>query len=713
MSYSQVFFSRDKVFAVILLLASFIDVKAGLSGLVAILVAQALASLLSFDKLLIKSGTYTYNCLMVGLGIGVYYEWNISFALLLIFSTILTFFLSVWLMRVLGKNGLPFLSLPFLIALWIVLLGAGNFSTLVLEDRGLFTIAEPESWSFNILGYLNGFVDQIPLPDLLVLYFKSLGAIFFQFNVLGGILISIGLLYFSRIAFTLSIYSFFIGYGFYHFFQGDFTQLIYSYIGFNFILTGIALGGFFLVPSWRSYLLLIIIIPIIALLISGLHSLFMGVGLPLYSLPFNVAVFMVIVSLRQRSKANGLDLAVQQQVSPEVDHYKHHNRLERFRSNTYIHLALPVLGEWYVSQGYKGDITHKGDWSEAIDFDVRDEEGNTYRQPGTELSHFYCYNLPVLAPAAGWVVKVVDIVPDNDLGEVNLENNWGNTIIIKHTENLYTKLSHLRKDTAKVKEGDYVEQGEIVAHLGSSGRSPEPHLHFQVQATPYIGSKTIDHPFSYFMSKQDNEFQFHAFEVPQEGATIRNVMTQNLLTNAFNLIPGKTLEFRVEGLSVNQVKWEVFTDALNYTYIYCHTTGAIAYFTNNKTLFYFTDYQGDADNLLRYFYLGAQKLLLGYYNEVVLEDQLLMDGFYSKPIQLLQDFTAPFHHFCKVNYTSRFTDCDNDQDPDSLTIQGKAEAFLFHNKVADLQVDIKLENKRIEALSIQHNNKTILATCVG
>ena len=89
--------------------------------------------------------------------------------------------------------------------------------------------------------------------------------------------------------------------------------------------------------------------------------------------------------------------------------------MERFKNDTYYHIHLPFFGEWRMSQGHAGGITHKGDWRFAWDFDIVDETGKTYRPPGKTTSDFYCYGLPVLAPAAGYVATVVDDVDDNEI----------------------------------------------------------------------------------------------------------------------------------------------------------------------------------------------------------------------------------------------------------------------------------------------------------
>ncbi|HBG80944.1 MAG TPA: hypothetical protein DDW74_09490, partial [Porphyromonadaceae bacterium] len=64
---------------------------------------------------------------------------------------------------------------------------------------------------------------------------------------------------------------------------------------------------------------------------------------------------------------------------------------------------------------------------------------------------FYCYNKPVLAPADGYVYTISNIAGDNEINQVDTRKNWGNTIIINHLNGLYTQISHLKKDSFKVR----------------------------------------------------------------------------------------------------------------------------------------------------------------------------------------------------------------------------------------------------------------------
>lgn len=78
-----------------------------------------------------------------------------------------------------------------------------------------------------------------------------------------------------------------------------------------------------------------------------------------------------------------------------------------------------------------------------------------------------------LAVPAGTQVKS----PMNGIVEaVNSGGAGGNELIVKHSNGYKTGYAHLTK--ALVKKGDKIQQGQVIALTGNTGKSTGPHLHF-------------------------------------------------------------------------------------------------------------------------------------------------------------------------------------------------------------------------------------------
>lgn len=59
-----------------------------------------------------------------------------------------------------------------------------------------------------------------------------------------------------------------------------------------------------------------------------------------------------------------------------------------------------------------------------------------------------------------------------------VKSGYGNAVMISHKNNISTLYGHASK--LLVKAGQTVKRGEVIAKVGSTGRSTGPHLHFEV-----------------------------------------------------------------------------------------------------------------------------------------------------------------------------------------------------------------------------------------
>lgn len=58
---------------------------------------------------------------------------------------------------------------------------------------------------------------------------------------------------------------------------------------------------------------------------------------------------------------------------------------------------------------------------------------------------------------------------------ITLRHVFGNTVE-------YSSYAHLKTASLRVKVGDHVKQGDMIAQVGDTGDTPVVHLHFQVNA---------------------------------------------------------------------------------------------------------------------------------------------------------------------------------------------------------------------------------------
>jgi murein DD-endopeptidase MepM/ murein hydrolase activator NlpD len=73
----------------------------------------------------------------------------------------------------------------------------------------------------------------------------------------------------------------------------------------------------------------------------------------------------------------------------------------------------------------------------------------------------------IKAPAAGEVVSA------------GVKGGYGNMVEIIHKGGMVTRYGHLSR--ILVQTGDKVSAGDIIAEVGSTGRSTGPHLHYEIR----------------------------------------------------------------------------------------------------------------------------------------------------------------------------------------------------------------------------------------
>jgi hypothetical protein len=149
-------------------------------------------------------------------------------------------------------------------------------------------------------------------------------------------------------------------------------------------------------------------------------------------------------------------------------------------SNTSAHrrAVLLVNGQPLIGQRY------------AIDWVQLGDDGKTFAGDEHRNSSYHAWDQEIHAVADGRVVETRDGIAENVPNSDKLATviNWdtlaGNHIIQDLGCGRFAAYAHLRPGTLKVKNGDTVKAGDVIARLGNTGNSSEPHLHFQICDAP-------------------------------------------------------------------------------------------------------------------------------------------------------------------------------------------------------------------------------------
>jgi murein DD-endopeptidase len=118
----------------------------------------------------------------------------------------------------------------------------------------------------------------------------------------------------------------------------------------------------------------------------------------------------------------------------------------------------------------------------AVDWVKVGPNGDTHHDGTTKNENSWGWGEPVLAVADGKITQSVDEFPDNTPGilpPVTLDNIAGNRIILQIAQNRFVMYGHLQKGSIKVRGGEHVHRGDVLALLGNSGNSTGAHLHLQ------------------------------------------------------------------------------------------------------------------------------------------------------------------------------------------------------------------------------------------
>lgn len=157
----------------------------------------------------------------------------------------------------------------------------------------------------------------------------------------------------------------------------------------------------------------------------------------------------------------------------------------------------------------------------AFEFSAKDSNGIRYKNEGKANEDYVGYGKDILAPANGVVVEAIDGIRENSPGLRNPYAPIGNAIVIQHANNEYSVLAYLKQGSIRVKLGDKLTRGQVIAKCGNSGNATEPVIHYHVQDSPYLQTaKGIKFYFERALVTKDGKKQLKQYCIPEIGEVI-------------------------------------------------------------------------------------------------------------------------------------------------------------------------------------------------
>ncbi len=655
-TYAQVYFGAHPGAGLLCMAATFLVPYHGVAGLCGLLLGNAWARALECSDEHIREGYYGVNGLLLGLALGLYFRFSAELVLALVIGSLLATAIAAALRNLADRYlGIPMLSLPFVLASWICLMAMRSFSEIEVALAPTLV----SGWGSHYL------------PAAIEHYLRALGACFFQLSAAAGLITFIALVWISRWSALLSIVGFASGHGVYTFLGAEGGQLANGLMGFNFMLVAIAMGGVFTVLSVRSIALGCAAGAACAILTAAMWSALELIHLPVLAMPFVLTTQCLLFALAVGQKRGKLALVEGAPASPERNLSRATSYARRYPDPKLPAVLMPVMGRWLITQGHDGEHTHQGLWRHAWDFEVIDEQGMRFRGRGMEPRDYYAYGAPVMAPAAGKVVNIVDHVEDNQIGDVNNKDNWGNLIVLWHYGDVYTALCHLQKGSIAVEYGQTVSAGQLLARVGNSGRSPVPHLHFQFQSSATMGSPTRYGVLLHYAVEDGCPAlrDYRTYGIPEQGHIVEQTTKSNYLAQAIKIPLGHELTWSVtrpEGSNSkgpnseksnserpNSVEtWHSDIDLLGGQWLRDDTGAAARMYCD---LHYLTvlDYSGPSNALLGLFYLGAARIPFVESGWAMCRDRLIASALTSPTARLMHEIVRPFAELGAVSTNTR------------------------------------------------------------
>jgi urea transporter len=275
----------------------------GLTALLGLVVATLAAYLLGADQTLIRNGLFGFNGVLTGITLSVFLQWDWHVAIYIILGAIVSSIVAIvstivmmGLAKLLIDWDMAPLTAPFVLTAWLLLFALYQFGqfhpTKLIHPMLVHPGATIQTGLQEAAGSGAVGLTAVNLANAL---FRGVGEVFLQDNLWTGVVFVIAILVNSRTCGAFALLGSALGGLTALVLGGDGVAIYHGLYGFNAVLTGIALGGLFLVLKWRSTIYALIGVIFSAIVFAAIVVPLAPIGMPAFTAPFVLTTWVLLL----------------------------------------------------------------------------------------------------------------------------------------------------------------------------------------------------------------------------------------------------------------------------------------------------------------------------------------------------------------------------------------------------------------------------------
>jgi urea transporter len=291
----QVMFQNNPLTGLLFVVGIFVNsLKFGGVALLGVAASTLAAHLLGADRGLIRNGLFGFNGVLVGIGLAFFLQFDFLLAVYIVLGAAVSTIVMMALINLLTPWDMPALTAPFVLTAWLLLFAVYQFDFLQPTELIAPLAPDPGAAVQTQLRELATGAGGLTVANLAHGFFRGVGEVMFQDNLVTGVIFLIAILVNSRISAAFAAAGSAVALLTALALGGDGFSVYHGLYGFNAVLCAIALGGLFFVLTWKSavYALLAAVFSVVTF--AAIAVLLAPIGMPALTAPFVLTTWLFL-----------------------------------------------------------------------------------------------------------------------------------------------------------------------------------------------------------------------------------------------------------------------------------------------------------------------------------------------------------------------------------------------------------------------------------